>query len=94
MTRIDVDQIVRPEFRECGTICVANKQRSDCIYFAGIKVDPFIHFLKWLNYPNETISFVEENRSMLDHLEYDVGFDYRMEGKELVILKSGYYGIF
>ncbi len=94
MARIDIDQIVRPEFRECRTICIANKQRNDCIYFAGIKIDSFIHFLKWLHYPKETISFVEENRSMLDHLEYDVGFDYRMEGKELVVLKSGYYGIF
>ena len=37
---------------------------------------------------------MEKNRSMLDHLEYDVGFDYRMDGSDLVILKSGYYGIF
>jgi hypothetical protein len=37
---------------------------------------------------------VEENRGKLDHLYYDVGFDYKMEGNELVLLKSGYYGIF
>jgi hypothetical protein len=37
---------------------------------------------------------VEENRTKLDHLLYDVGIDYRMEGDKLVILKSGYYGTF
>ncbi len=94
IARIGVDHIVRPELRDCRTICIANKQGNDCIYFAGIKLDQFIFFLKELNYPEETISFVEKNRSMLDHLEYDVGFDYRMDGSDLVILKSGYYGIF
>ncbi len=94
IARIAIDDVVRPEFRDCRTICIANKQKSDCIYFAGIKVDQFILFLKQLNYPEKTITFVEENRSVLDHLEYDVGFDYRMEGSDLVILKSGYYGIF
>ena len=51
-------------------------------------------FLRQFGYPEETVSFVENNRSMLDHLEYDVGFDYRMEGSDLMVLKSGYYGIF
>jgi hypothetical protein len=37
---------------------------------------------------------VAENRERLDHLYYDAGFDYKMVGSELVILKSGYYGIF
>jgi hypothetical protein len=94
MTRIGVEGIVRPELADCRTICVANKQGNDCIYFAGIRVDAFISFLRQFGYPEETVSFVENNRSMLDHLEYDVGFDYRMEGSDLVILKSGYYGIF
>ena len=57
-------------------------------------VDQLIFFLKRMDYPAELISFVEENRSNLDHLQYDVGVDYRMQGKDLVILKSGYYGIF
>ena len=30
----------------------------------------------------------------LDHMLYDVGFDYRMEGGRLNILKSAYYGVF
>jgi hypothetical protein len=35
-----------------------------------------------MGYPRGFISFVEQNRSRLDHLLYDAGFDYRMEGEE------------
>jgi len=93
-SRITIDQVVWPELRSCKRICAANKQNSDCIYFSGINVDQFIFFLKRLNYPGELSLFVEENRSALDHLQYDVGFDYRTEGNEVIILKSGYYGFF
>jgi hypothetical protein len=93
-SRITIDQLIWPELRNCKRICAANKQNNDCIYFSGINVDQFIFFLRRLNYPGEIISFVEGNRSMLDHLQYDVGFDYRTEGDQVIPLKSGYYGFF
>ena len=40
------------------------------------------------------VSFVHEHRDKLDHLMFDVGFDYRMDAGRLSILKSGYYGVF
>ena len=89
-----IDQILWPELRNCSVIVVANKQENDAVYFSRINVDQLIFFLKRLRYPRDLVSFVQENRSNLDHLLFDVGFDYRMEGKKLVILKSGYYGIF
>lgn len=93
-TEININQILWPELLNCKVIVVANKQKNDSVYFSGIDVDQLIFFLKRMDYPAELISFVEENRSNLDHLQYDVGVDYRMEGKDLVFLKSGYYGIF
>ena len=93
-TEIAIDRILWNEMRSCKVIVVANKQENDAIYFSGIDVDQLIFFLKRMNYPAESISFVEENRDKLDHLLYDVGFDYRMEGNDLKILKSGYYGNF
>jgi hypothetical protein len=92
--QITFDQLLWPELRNCKRICIANKQNTDCLYFSGINVDQFIRFLVRMTYPEEIISFVKENRARLDHLQYDVGFDYRMEGKDLAILKSGYYGSF
>jgi hypothetical protein len=47
-----------------------------------------------MNYPEELISFALTNKDKLDHLQFDVGYDYKMDGNELVILKSGYYGFF
>ena len=93
-TKTDIDQVLWPELRDCKVIVVANKQRNDAVYFSGIDVDQLIFFLKRMNYPGEIVSFVEENRSKLDHLKYDVGFDYKMEGQDLIILKSAYYGFF
>jgi len=92
--RIDLDQLIWPKMRSCRVMVVANKQGNDAIYFSGIDVDQLIYFLNKMKYPVEITSFVEENRAKLDHMYYDVGFDYKMEGTELVILKSGYYGIF
>ena len=91
---IDLDEILLPQLRDCQTICVANKQEHDCVYFSGVDVTQLLFFMHRLEYPAQTIEFVERNRSMLDHLLFDVGIDYRLEGDEVVFLKSGYYGVF
>jgi len=93
-TEIGIDQILWPELKKCKVIVMANKQSNDSVYFSGIDVDQLFFFLKRMGYPGELVSFAEENRSKLDHLQYDVGFDYRMEGRKLLILKSSYYGFF
>jgi hypothetical protein len=92
--RMDINRILRPELRDCNTICVANKQKTDTAYFSGVNVDQLLFFLKLLNYPSAIIGFAEENRGKLDHLLYDVGFDYVTQGEDLVMVKSGYYGVF
>jgi hypothetical protein len=93
-TRMALDEVLVPELRRCQTICVANKQTHDCVYFSGIDVDQLLVFLRRLAYPRPIIAFVEHNRDNLDHLLFDVGFDYRAEAGELRVLKSGYYGVF
>ncbi|OPL14115.1 MAG: hypothetical protein AVO39_09700 [delta proteobacterium MLS_D] len=93
-TKIPRDAVLRPELRDCSTICCANKQHSDCIYFSGITIDQFLFFLRWMRYPAPLVAFVEEQYFRLDHLLFDVGFDYRMENDRLAVLKSGYYGNF
>jgi hypothetical protein len=93
-TKMDINALLWPELKECGVIVVANKQRNDSLYFSRITVDQLLFFMRKLDYPALLVSFVEANRMRLDHLLYDVGFDYRIEGEDLVILKSGYYGIF
>lgn len=93
-TVLDVNNILRPELRDCHTICVANKQTHDTAYFSGVNVDQLIFFLAWLKYPQPIREYVETHRGKLDHLLYDVGFDYTTSGSDIRILKSGYYGVF
>lgn len=94
MTRIALDQILWPELRDCRTLCVANKSTHDCIYFSGVTVRQLLLFLRRCAYPAATIAFVESHRDRLDHLLFDVGFDYALRDGELRVLKSGYYGVF
>jgi len=93
-TTMSLDQVLVPELRTCQTICVANKGTHDCVYFSGIDVDQLLFFLRRLAYPQAITAFVQRNRESLDHLLFDVGFDYRTEAGELKVLKSGYYGVF
>lgn len=93
-TRFDINRVLWPELRTCHTICVANKPRQDTVYFSGVNVDQLRFFLKALAYPPAIVGFVEENRAKLDHLLFDVGFDYDGRGDRLRIEKSGFYGVF
>lgn len=91
---LDLDEILWPELRNCQTIVVSNKQQRDGVYFSRIDVDQLLYFLRRMRYPAEHVSFVERNRGRLDHMLYDVGFDYRAEDGSLKIVKSAYYGVF
>jgi len=92
--KTDPDAILWPELTDCSTICLANKQHNDCIYYSGITVDQLLFSLTRLNYPSEIISFIRGNRSSLDHLLYDFGIDYTLKNGRMEIVKSGYYGTF
>jgi hypothetical protein len=89
-----LDDVIWPELARCHTICVANKQANDCIYYSGIDIGQLLYFLDRMQYPREIIRMIEDNRSSLDHLLYDVGIDYRLNGSRLEVLKSGYYNVF
>jgi len=94
VNRIDFDQVFFPELRDCQTICVANKQRNDCVYFSGIDVTQLLFFLDRFSYPKPLVEFVAANRSMFDHLLFDVGIDYSVRGRDVEYLKTGYFGVF
>jgi hypothetical protein len=92
--QIPADRILLPQLRDCRTICVANKRQNDCIYFSEINVEQLLFFLHRFDYPRPIVDFFETRRASLDHLLYDVGIDYRVEGSQVRALKSGYYNVF
>lgn len=89
-----IDSVLWPELRDCQIIVVANKTDRDGVYFSRINVTQLLWFMKRMEYPQSQIHFVESNLDRLDHMLYDVGFDYRMEAGRLQIVKSAYYGVF
>lgn len=93
-SKIDLDTILWPELADCSTICLANKQHNDCIYFSGITVNQLLFAMTRLDYPAEIVNFIRDNRANLDHLRYDFGVDYILENGRMVVVKSGYYGTF
>jgi hypothetical protein len=80
--------------RTCQTIVVANKQARDGVYFSRVNVKQLLYFLRRMDYPASHIDMVERHQASLDHLLFDVGFDYSMQGRDLKIVKSAYYGVF
>ena len=93
-TQQDINSVLRPELRDCRTICIANKATCDTVYFSGVDVNQLIFALTWLQFPQGIRAFIEENRNSLDHLRFDVGFDYTTKDGAIEIIKSGYYGVF
>ena len=89
-----IDSVLWPELCDCQVIVVANKTDRDGVYFSRVKVQQLLWFMKRMRYPENQIQFLEGNMDRLDHMLYDVGFDYRMEDGQLKIIKSAYYGVF
>lgn len=86
--------VLPSQLTNCHTICLANKPRSNTVYFSGIDIQQLLYFLEWQNYPDDFTHFVQQRQLDLDHLRFDVGIDYRVIDNKVLILKSGIYGCF
>jgi hypothetical protein len=90
---LPISAILRPDLLKCEVIVVANKKYNDGVYFSRIKVDPLIAFLEHEGFPPALIAFAKRHRHDLDHMLYDVGLDYVVEGGVVKITKSAFYGL-
>ncbi|QSA98190.1 hypothetical protein [Methylococcus sp. EFPC2] len=91
---LDTREIFWPELTRCKTVVVANKKFNDGIYFSRVDIGQLIGFLKRMDYPPALVAYAEANRHRLDHMRYDVAFDYVMEQGGIRVLKSSWYGVF
>lgn len=90
----DPGQVLWPELLDCTTLVVANKRRNDGVYFTRIGVEALLGFLHRFGFPAPLGAFVAAERGRLDHLRFDVAFDYRTSNGRLELLKGSYYGYF
>jgi len=85
--------VLRPDLLNCAVIVVANKKFNDGVYFSRIAVDPLIRFLQQEEFPADLVAFARRHRDDLDHMLYDVGVDYVVEGGAVKVTKSAFYGL-
>jgi hypothetical protein len=88
-----VEVVLVPQLVDCRRVCVANKPTCDGVYFSGVHLDQFIQFLESFGHPAPFVAALRDQKPALDHMLYDVAFDYRATPTgELQVLKTGFYG--
>jgi hypothetical protein len=90
---LPISAILRPDLLDCEVVVVANKKFNDGVYFSRVKIDPLIDFLERERFPADLVGFAKTYRHDLDHLLYDVGIDYVVEGGAVRVTKSAFYGL-
>ena len=88
------EAVLWPGQMGCGIVVVANKRFNDGIYFSRLPLDGFCDFLRRAAFPAAFTTFVEDHRAELDHLLFDVGFDYIWDGEQIRVVKTAVYGLF
>jgi len=88
-----IQSILPKELVDCGVIVVANKRFNDGVYFSRLRIDPLIGFLERERFPQNLVAFIRRHRDDLDHMLYDIGFDYVVENGAMRVVKSAFYGI-
>jgi hypothetical protein len=90
---VAVERVLVPELLDCRRVCVANKPTCDGVYFSGVRLSQFIHFLESWSHDPSLASTVRAEDAALDHMLYDVAFDYRASpAGEVQVLKTAFYG--
>ncbi len=99
-SRVPPGRIFVPELAPCDSFCFARKRIDGAlpdfpngVYFSGIPLKAFLFFLRRFSFPKKLTDFACSQRNRLDHMLYDVGFDYRL-GKGVSTVKSSFFGVF
>lgn len=89
----DEGEVFWPELVACDHIALAHKPRSEGVYFGGVTVDQLVTFLHRVDFEANVTRYVIEHKAELDHLRFDVGFDFvGRPGGGVRIVKSAIYG--
>jgi hypothetical protein len=83
-----------PELMTCKTVVVANKARSDALYFSRVTIDQVVWFLNKVGFRADIAALIAENRDRYRHLYFDVGYDFEILDGRPKVVKSSLYGYF
>jgi hypothetical protein len=92
-TRVPLSRALLPELFACNRVCVAKKRLADAAYYSGIDVEQLLFFLRRFDWPAPLVEWVQQESARLDHLRFDVGFDFVMDDAGRVgVTKTSIYG--
>lgn len=71
---------------------IANKRRSDGIYYSRVRAAQMAAFIADHHYPLPLVRFVQAHFNRFQHLYFDLGVDYAMVDGRVEVLKTAIYG--
>jgi hypothetical protein len=94
-------EVFFPEFEaDCRAVCWAFKRRQgrlppkpNAVYVSTLSIRGLRAFLSRFPY-SRLAAFAAAHESRLDHLRFDVGYDFERVGSVPAYPKSGFYGLF
>jgi len=89
-----LQRLMPPGLFNCHRICVANKRRSDALYFSRIPVAALRRFLADQRWPAPLQEHLRAHEDALGHLLWDVGLDFHARDGRATPSKSGVYASF
>ena len=86
-------EVLWPELAGGDHLALAHKPTCDGIYFGGIGVDGLLAFLRRTGFAPWMTERVAAEQARLDHLRFDVGFDFVWRHGHAEVVKAGFYGV-
>ncbi len=80
--------------KRCSLAWCSYKPEGDGIYLGLVDASDLARFLDRYSYPAHLRGWVLKHLDRLDHLRYDLGFDYTVTDGTVDVAKSGFYGYF
>ncbi len=80
--------------RRCELAWCSYKPDADGVYLGLVDVADLADHLDRFAYPAHLRAWVRERLGDLDHLHYDLGYDYRVVDGAVQVAKTGFYGYF
>lgn len=80
-------------FEGASAAAVGYGMRDDTLYLVGIDYDAFLSFLDQTDFDASLRSRFRSNQGNLDHLAYDVSMSYVVQGSNLMVTRSSFYGV-
>lgn len=91
---ITLAKLLPPQLLDCLHVCVANKRRTDAVYWSRIDTHQLEWFLHTHDWPQHLRQNLRTFHQQFKHVQWDVGADFQRSPSPLgfTFVKSGIYG--